>query len=444
MSRPKRVLLLNPTYHRPLMRDTFHPTSKSALYIWHPLDLLIQSGYLAGFDVRIHDGVVDNSRASLERTLAEFAPDAVLSLVAFPSLTSDLEILEGIKKRYGCTIFAVGDVTYGEREAFLARHEFLDGILADYTSRGFAQYLRGEPIRNAIWRDGDRICTESTHEPMDYATPRHDLLDLSAYYLPYWKPPFGSVYSSHGCPAKCRFCVAPGWGRPRFRDTEAVLDEVGFLYHRGVRKVFFRDGSFNQSPPRMARLLEGIAARYPGMRLTTWFKPKPLDAPMAKLMRAAGFEYVHIGVETGSPRFLRELGKDFALEEVEPGIDLLHRNGVKVVGHFMVGLPGERDEDYRLTLRYLSRTRLDIVSFSAFEYSFGIKMRNEGGPARPDHPDTVTRRRLYHLMARFYARPDRWPRIWFFEDLAHVAASVPRIARYAADLRLYPRFGEIA
>ncbi|MFH1539103.1 MAG: radical SAM protein [bacterium] len=436
----KKVLLLNPPYSRPIMRDTFHPTSKSLLYIWHPLDLLIQSGYLSDYDVRLHDGVVDNRMSSLNSLLEEFRPDAVLSLVAWPTLKSDMELLERIKKTYKPVIFTVGDITYGEKEKFLETYPFLDGILADYTSRGFTQYLSGEPVKNAAWREDGDILTEWTHEPMDYGCPRHDLLDLSRYYLPYWKPPFGSVYTSHGCPAKCKFCVAPGWGPTRFRKHEAVLEELEFLDSLGVSKIFFRDGSFNQKPRYMMGLLEEVARRLPGRRLTTWFKPRPLNDEMAKVMKAAGFQFVHMGVETGSPDFLRRIGKDFELEDVEPGIEILHRNGIKVVGHFMLGVPGETEEDYRLTVRFLKKTKLDVISFGVFEYSFGITLKEGESEPILVRDDRKLRFRLLYLMFRFFLSPGRWRRIYFFEDIFHLSQSIPRVIQYAANLRLYPRF----
>ena len=436
----KRVLLLNPPHSQPIMRDTFHPTSKSALYIWHPLDLMIQSGYLQEFDVRIHDGVVDNRMSSLRRLLQEFKPEAVLSLVAWPTLKSDLKILKMIKDKYAPVIFAVGDVTYGEKEEFLEKHEFIDGVLADYPSHGFVQFLRGEPVKNAAWREKGEIHTEWTREPMDYGRPRHEQLDLSKYYLPYWKPPFGSVYTSHGCPAKCKFCVAPGWGPPRFRELEAVMDELEFLDSLGVHKIFFRDGSFNQKPKYMMSLCEDIARKLPGRRLTTWFKPKPLTDEMAQVMKAAGFQYVHIGVETGSPDFLRRIGKDFELEQVAPGVEILHKYGIKVVGHFMLGVPGETKEDFQMTAKYLRKTKLDVISFSVFEYSFGITMKEgETEPLLVDDEKKL-RRRLAFMFAQFYLRPERWPHIYFFEDIDHLLQSVPRALQYVADLRLYPRF----
>jgi len=436
----KRVLLLNPPYARPLMRDTFHPTAKSTLYLWHPLDLLIQSGYLRGFDVRLFDGVVDRRNGALDELLRDFRPDAVLSLVSFPSLEADMALLRRIKTEQHAVVFAVGDITYGEKEAFLERHPFVDGILPDYTSKAFAQFLRGETIRNGIWRDDGAIRSNADHEPIDYDTPRHDLLDLTRYYLPYWEPPFASAYTSHGCPAKCIFCVAPGWGAPRFREHDRVLDELESLRGLGVRKVFFRDGSFNQWARNTVSLCEKIAARFPDhFRFTTWFKPKPLSDEMAAAMKAAGFQYVHLGCETGSPDFLRRLGKDFAVEDVEPAVAMLHRHGIKVVGHFMLGLPGQTEYDNQLTARFLKKTRLDVISFSVFEYSYGIKIKKEpDGPVVAD--DRSIKRQLLSLYSTFYLRPRRWPRIWFFENWHHFLRFVPRALKYLFELRLYPKF----
>lgn len=436
----KKVLLLNPTFNRPIMRDTFHPTSKSALYIWHPLDILIHSGYLTGFDIRVYDGVVNNNPANLHRLLEDFKPDGVLSLIAFPTLKSDVRLLEHIKSKYGSVIWGVGDVTYGEKEKLLEQVSVLDGILPDYTSKGFAQFMRGESPKNAIWRDGGKIVSETTHEPLDWDVPRHDLLDLSKYYLPYWKPPFGSIYATHGCPAKCRFCVVPGWGPTRFREHEAILDELDFLRSLGVRKVFFRDGSFNQWPKYTISLMEKIASRFPKtFRFTTWFKPKPLSDEMAEAMSDAGFQYVHIGVETGSPEFLHSIGKDFEVKDVEPGIEILHRHNIKVVGHFMLALPGETKRDQDMTATFLKKTQLDVVSFSIFEFSFGIMMKR-GQEAPITFSDKQIKWELLRQYSKFYFRPDRWSKIYFFEDFGHLLQTIPRALRYLFDLRLYPRF----
>jgi len=145
-------------------------------------------------------------------------------------------------------------------------------------------------------------------------------------------------------------------------------------------------------------------------------------------------------VETGSPDFLRRIGKDFELEEVAPGVEILHKHGIKVVGHFMLAVPGETEEDYRLTEQYLKKTKLDMISFSVFEYSFGITYKDGETDPLLVRDEKKLRRRLLHLLSNFYRRPDRWRNSYFFEDFSHLAQSVPRILQYIADLRLYPRF----
>lgn len=444
MSKKKKVLLLNPPYSKPIMRDTLHPTSKSALYIWHPLDLLIHSGYLTDFDVRLHDGVVNNSPAALKRLLDDFKPDGILSLIAYPTINKDIPLLQKIKKEYGSKIWCVGDVTYGQKEKFLEEYPFIDGVMSDYTSKAFSQYMRGDAIRNGFWREDGVIKSDKTQQPLDWDVPRHDLLDLSKYYLPYWKPPFGSIYATHGCPAKCSFCVVPGWGPSRFRKHEAIIEELDFLDHLGVNKVFFRDGSFNQAPKYTIDLCEKIASRFGNkFKFTTWFKPRPLDDRMARVMKAAGFQYVHMGVETGSADLLRRFGKDFEFKDVEPGIEILHNHGIKVVGHFLIGPPGETEEDFQLTAKYLRKTNLDVISPSVFEYSFGIEWNKDNSAPLLVSDEKKLRRRLYYLMLSFYLRPGRWRHIYFFEDLSHLLKTIPRGLQYLAALRLYPRFKEL-
>jgi anaerobic magnesium-protoporphyrin IX monomethyl ester cyclase len=437
----KRVLLLNPPYHVPIMRDTFHPTAKSTMYVWHPLDLLIQSGRLDGMDVRIHDGVVQNGMEPLRRLLDEFRPDGVLSLIAWPTLEADLALLKWIKDTYGPVVFAEGDITYGEKEAFLERHPFLDGILADFISSGFARYMRGDKVINAAWHENGTVVSDWTREPSDYSRPRHELLDLGKYYLPYWKPPFASVYTAHGCSSKCTFCPVPDLGPPRMRKLEAIVEELEFLRVAGVNKIFFRDASFNQAPRFMIALCEEIARRFPKLRFTTWFRPSPLTPEMAEAMRAAGCRYVHLGVETGSPEFLRRLGKDFHLEDVPSAVELLHRNRIRAVGHFMIGVPGETDDDWRMTLNYMKSTKLDVVSFSVYEQSFGAKLKYGESTAEMEK---ALRRKLLLAMSRFFFRPDRWPGFaGFVEGPAHFVQSLGRLCRYLFGLRLYPRIAAL-
>ncbi|MCC6159271.1 MAG: radical SAM protein [Deltaproteobacteria bacterium] len=432
-----RILLLNPPAERPIMRDTIHPTAKSAMYIWHPLDLLIQSAHMRDMELRIHDGVVTPGFKALERTLKAFRPDGVFSLVAWPTIDSDMRILRWIKETTGAVIFAEGDITYGQKEVFLEEYSFLDGILADFTSQGFVRRMRGEAPINAAWWENGKVVSDWKRDPVDYGVPRHELLRLDQYYLPYWKPPFASVYGSHGCSSKCSFCPVPDLGAPMFRPLERVIEELEFLYDMGVRKVFFREATFNLSATNTIRLCETIARRFPGMRFTCWFRPNPLSREIVDAMADAGFEYAHIGVETGSAEFLRALNKDFELADVPRAVEMMKRRGIKTIGHFMIGVPGEREKDRRETIRYLRKTRLSVVSVGAYEESFGAKLRHDAATRQSDR---ILRWRLIQMMAAFYTRLDRWPGFFgFVEDAGHLAVSLFRFADYLLSMRLFPR-----
>lgn len=398
------------------------------MFLWHPLDLLIQSGLLSGMDLRIFDGVVHGDVTSLKHLLDDFKPDGVLSLIAKQTLEEDLTILKWIKEDYGPIVFAEGDITFGEKEAFLMRTHFLDGILADFVSTGFRRYMKGEEVINAAWRENGKVISDWTPDPLNYDCPRHDLLDLSRYYLPYWRPPFASVYTQHGCTSSCSFCHVPRLGPPRFRELEAIQNELDFLNSMNVHKIFFRDCSFNQVPALMVPLCEMIVNRFPKLNFTCWFRPSPLTEEMAKAMKAAGCRYVHLGVETGSVDFLRRLGKDFDLERVPEAIHLLQRNKIRVIGHFMAGVPNETEEDWEQTLVYLRKTKLDLVSVNIYRDALGSRLRvNDKTRGR----SRLLRRRLIIAMTKFYLRPDRWPGfLHFIDGVGHAFVSMGRFIRF--------------
>ncbi len=434
---PSRVLLLNPPYPVPVMRDTLHPTAKSALYVWHPLDLLVQSAYVADCDVRIFDGVVQPSVAALERVVADFAPQHVLSLVSSPTLASDMALLTRLKEQHRFRLFVVGDVTYGRRERFLHEAEGVDGVLWDFASPGFADSVFGRTPRDAAWREGGEIRVDVERSAFIMDRPRQDLIDFSQYYLPYWRPPFASVYTAHGCVSICTFCPVPEIGKPHYRDLDAVLAEIDYLYRRGIRKVFFRDASFGQSPRRVQSLCESLARRFPGLRFSAWMRPNPLSEATADALRDAGAEYMHIGVETGSEAHLARLRKQFTLGDVDQAVAMFAARGVKTIGHFLLGAPGESDRDYRDTLGYLRRARLSVVSVSVFEESMGVPLRYGDGVAPTE---SLLRRRVLAMLASFLLRPDRWLGFFrFIEGPRHFVETLARFTQYLFSLRLYPR-----
>ena len=69
---------------------------------------------------------------------------------------------------------------------------------------------------------------------------------------------------------------------------------------------------------------------------------------------------VRIGVETGSPRLLELMGKDITVEQSRAAIKSLAQAGIKTTTYFVIGFPGETEEDFRQTLDFIEELKNDI------------------------------------------------------------------------------------
>ncbi len=434
-----RVLLLNPPSKVPLMRDCFAVTSKSSLYLWHPLDLLVQAGHLSGHDLAVLDCTASRlGPREAHARIDAFRPEAVLSLVGHPVLDEDLAFLETVKRKHGCVVFASGDETYGKRAAFLEEHPFVDGVLFDFVSSGFKRFLESGEVHGAACRVSGRVVVDERVDDLDYGIPRHEIFPLRRYYLPYWERPFASVYTSHGCNQRCSFCMVPGLGRPRFRPQEQVIDELKRLSAQGVTNVFFRDASFNLSAKRTEALCGEIASTVE-VRFASWVKPRPLSDGLVAAMRDAGSYVVHIGIETGSDALLAKMGKGFTVADAVRCVDLFKAHGIRVVGHFLLGLEGESEASIADTLALLRDVQLDLVSVSIFEERYGT-----GASQRSRLSDAELKRQTLRAYRTFYLRPGRLRDLRrFVESPRHLVQALYRGSSYLGHLRLYPRFAAL-
>ena len=72
-------------------------------------------------------------------------------------------------------------------------------------------------------------------------------------------------------------------------------------------------------------------------------------------MRRAGCGFLRIGIESGSPRILRLYNRRMDLQAAEDLVKTCHAEGIRVSIDWMVGFPGETDEDFEQTLALAKR-----------------------------------------------------------------------------------------
>ena len=217
-----------------------------------------------------------------------------------------------------------------------------------------------------------------------------------------------------GCSKYCSFCVVPYTrGEEVSRPFEDVLTEVAALTDQGVKEITllgqnvnaYRGAMVDGETADFALLLEYLA-EMPGLerlRYTTShpkeFTQRLIDA-YARVPQLVS--HVHLPVQAGSDRILTAMKRGYTAVEYKSIIRRLRavRPDICIASDFIVGFPGETEEDFAATMRLVEQVGFD-ASFS-FVYS-----RRPGTPAASladDTPQETKLERLQRLQALLNAQ----------------------------------------
>lgn len=193
--------------------------------------------------------------------------------------------------------------------------------------------------------------------------PRWDLFPLTGYWhLGVGHGPVGGRYlavlGSRGCPYPCTFCVVPDMSGRRWRGKApvALADELEELSARhGVKEFHFEDLNSTVDRRRMQVFSQELARRQLGLtwKLVSGIKIETVDEETLRVMAASGCRYVSFSPESGSPRVLRAMKKGFDHDKAIHLTRVMARLGVHTQACFVLGYPGETEEDRRLTERFV-------------------------------------------------------------------------------------------
>jgi radical SAM superfamily enzyme YgiQ (UPF0313 family) len=176
------------------------------------------------------------------------------------------------------------------------------------------------------------------------------------------------IVTSRGCPFKCVFCAEPTLhgGSMRYASLEVIEEHVKYLvdsYGMNVLTIYDDQLLLNH---KRAKEFFRILAKY-NLRVETpnGLTAAYIDDEMAALMKAAGMDTVQLAIESGTEHMLRNvIKKPLRLSKVAPVIESLHKNGLFVQGFFVMGIPGEREQDRIETAQFIKDVGLDWGSFS--------------------------------------------------------------------------------
>jgi len=197
-----------------------------------------------------------------------------------------------------------------------------------------------------------------------------------------------SFQSHRGCPFHCKYCadgyikvLYPGHKKSpvRFRPVADLLDEmqeVTRAYRLDLMK--FTDPTWNTSLDWVnefcrEKIRRGFATPfYPNIHAGV------CTEEMFNLMAEAGCYEIGIGVESGSPRILKQIGKGTNIEMIKRSIGWAKKAGILVRGYFILGMPDEAEADIRKTEALAEQLDLDEYGFSILCPYPGTQMYTTG------------------------------------------------------------------
>jgi len=214
------------------------------------------------------------------------------------------------------------------------------------------------------------------------------------------------VTVQEGCDKFCTFCVVPYTrGTEVSRPVARILDEVTRLADNGVREVtligqnvnaYHGDGPDGRAWP-FGALLERVAA-VPGIARIRYSTSHPRDVDDSLIAAhrdlPALMPFVHLPVQSGSDRVLAAMNRRHTVDDYRRVIDRFRsvRESIAFSSDFIVGFPGETEEDFAATLALVGE--IGYVAAYSFKYS-----PRPGTPAA-DLPEMVATTVMDERLAR--------------------------------------------
>jgi len=266
----------------------------------------------------------------------------------------------------------------------------------------------------------------------DIPMPAYNLVDVERY-ITKGVNPFSmrkrtmGIISSRGCPNNCAYCsIGAVWGKSwRGRDPKLVVDEIEYLQRKyKVHEFSFLDDSISINKKRLEGICHELITRKLNIKWTTpngiahWTLTKDL----LTLMKKAGCYRVTFGIESGSEKIRKYIGKSYDLNQASDLIKHANKIGLWTITTNIIGLPYEDVADINKTLEYAIKCGTDFACFYQLIPHKGTRIAKDVDKITLPHLDTW-QRMMYRefLMSRIIGSPLRlFRKVKSFEDLLYM------------------------
>ncbi len=223
----------------------------------------------------------------------------------------------------------------------------------------------------------------------DAPTPEPPSFDLLNLPRPAAARPWAYVKVAEGCDRSCGFCAIPTFRGPqRSRTAASILDEVDALDAREVVLVAQDLASYGRDQGEGERsivpLVEAVADLVDRVRLL-YLYPSDLTDRLVAAICATGVPYFDLSLQHVSPPLMRRMRRWGDSERFLERIAHIRRVEPEAAlrSNFIVGYPGETEEDHDALLAFIEAANLDWCGFFTFSREEGTYAASLDGEVAP-------------------------------------------------------------
>jgi len=372
-------------------------------------------------DVRIFDFAlsdIDSESSKIEEMVRDFNPQ-ILGISSWTvTYAESFRILERIKSIDRSIMTVIGGVHATTSPGEVMKNKNVDFLFRGEAELRFSEFVdevqkeipNYSKIGNLTYRtgSGDIINNELVWEKeLDkIKIPDYDAIRLEDYIKRGYRYESkdgrnAPIFLTRGCPYQCDFCSASILnGRIiRYHSKEYLAKWVTFLYReKHIKTINIIDDNFTfdrQYAKECCDTLIGLKLKGLHFGTPNGIRIERTDKELFKMMKQAGWENITIAPESGSIKTLKRMKKNLDPAIVPQKVKEIKEAGLKAIGFFIVGYPGETSKDIEDTVRLIRKCRFDFFLLHNFQPLPGTpvytKLVEEGSiPATFFHTDYHT------------------------------------------------------
>ncbi|MDK1030524.1 MAG: radical SAM protein [Planctomycetia bacterium] len=374
------------SWKRPLLVYPYGPTKRSeqlygGIAVINPIGLEVVATALkkAGIEPMVVD--IRREKKPLGEIISRFKPDLIGVSINWGLDENVDALIHDLPENV--TLVIGGLYVTRQPEVILEKFPEVDILAMGYGEDSMVELVRaGRPEEvNGLWyrrqagsyspanRDGlplvgGELVKNERRSSVDVRNFHVDR-SLRRYWYPFMALKGDNVITSLGCPNVCTFCK---WRENIFgdyqpyvaREPEDVVDELAEIDADIVHIV---DANFAADPKRVERICDLIIQRDIKHLYACEIRVNALlRGELVRKMEQAGFFMFMIGVETYQDRLLKLMRKGFTQRTVRRAFENLRGLHILTLGNFLIGSPGETEQDMLGVAPFARSIGLDFIS----------------------------------------------------------------------------------